>query len=121
MTTKTLILSIAPDLSAMTDDQFAQAIVDAAVLVTLPGCPSKIELAQRYLAAHLLEIARPQDSGGSNSSGSALTGEKAGRESRNYGSAPKTASATDYSSTKYGVMYMSIVKSCASTLTAIVV
>ena len=121
MTTKANILLIAPELSTMSGDAFNLAISDASAIVTLPECPAKVELAQRYLAAHLLTIARPQASGGLSPSGAALTGEKAGRESRNYGSVSGNSSGFGYGSTKYGIMFENIVQSCASTLMAFVV
>ena len=120
MTTKADILLIAPELSDMTTDQFNLAIADSSVLVSMASCSSKTNIAQRYLAAHLLTIARP-DSGGLSPSGASVTGEKAGRESRTYGTASSSIDAGDYSLTKYGIMYMSVIKSCVDTLTVMVV
>ena len=121
MTTKANILLIAPELSAMSDNAFSLAIADAVAIVTLPSCPAKVEMAQRYLAAHLLTIARPEASGGLSPSGAALTSEKAGRESRGYGSAVQNSGSFGYGSTKYGIMFETIVNSCSGTLTAFVV
>ena len=121
MTTKEKVLLIAPELSSVSDELFDLILADVSVMVNLSDCPQKQELAERYLAAHLLTIARDETAGGvPAAAGGPVTGERAGRESRTYGSV-NVDDANRYDTTKYGRVFNNIVKGCVTTLGVLVV
>ena len=114
MTTKALILTIAPELSTMPDATINQIIADSALLVSSAVYGSLYELAQRYLCAHLLALVNQSSSGGINSDLTTNVSEQAGRVSvtkSKISSLSDIPNATRYDLTKYGVVFMQLSRS----------
>ena len=112
MTTKALILTIAPELSSIPDATINQVISDSALIVSSAVYGSMFELAQRYLCAHLLTLVNQSSSGGINSDLTTNVSEQAGRVSVTRAkSALNIQNATRYDVTKYGVVFMQLTRS----------
>jgi len=112
MTTKALILTIAPELSSIPDATINQVISDSALIVSSAVYGSMFELAQRYLCAHLLTLVNQSSSGGINSDLTTNVSEQAGRVSVTRAKlALNIPNATRYDVTKYGVVFMQLTRS----------
>lgn len=109
-TNKPLVLAIAPELADITDNLLWDTILnDVADDVTASVFGTKQERAQRYLAAHLLTLSRPQDRN-PHASGP-ITSEKTGPLAVSYAN-PKVNSNGELDSTSYGREFMRIRKGC---------
>jgi len=101
-TTKTLILDLASELSTLTDPQFNMIIDFVNLVITKNDYGLKQQMAQTFLAAHLLtEVAT------SGSGSGAVTEEKVGDIMKKYDVASSTSGSL-LDRTKYGRMFKSI-------------
>lgn len=103
-TTKGNILKIAPELSAITDDDvWTLVLADVADEVEYTVFGTKQEKAQRYLAAHYLTLLMPDNSRNPATAGP-ITSETAGKVSRSYGLA-QVKGQNRYDETSYGRVF----------------
>lgn len=108
-TTKELILVIAPELSDITNNVLWDTILnDVADDVVASVFGTKRERAQRYLAAHLLTLSRPENRN-PHASGP-VTSERTGPLAVSYAGLPKSDGELD--STIYGREFKRIRKGC---------
>ena len=106
-TDKGNILKIAPELSAITDDDvWTLVLADVAGEVESSVFGSKQEKAQRYLAAHYLTLLMPDNLRNPAAAGS-MTSETAGKVSRSYGLA-RVKGQNRYDETSYGRVFHAI-------------
>jgi len=102
-TTKEKVLTLAPELTSITDDDLWTMILeDVALQVTYSAYGVNEERAQRYLAAHLLTLHLQAQSGLAGASGG-LTETKTGDVSAKYGNVMSALNdVSRYDMTSYG-------------------
>ena len=106
-TTKGNILKIAPELSAITDDDvWTLVLADVAEEVESSVFGTKQEKAQRYLAAHYLTLLKP-DSSRNPATAGLITAETSGKVSRSYGLS-QVKSRNRFDETSYGRVFNAI-------------
>jgi hypothetical protein len=101
-TTKENVLKIAPELENTSVALFTLVLDDVAGMIG--SCyGKKQEIAQRYLAAHILTVVSPEGV----DVGTGITQERLGDEDVSYATPDKWS---NFNSTKYGIMYEMLAK-----------
>ena len=119
-TSKSNILSIAPELSTRADDLFTMVLSDVS-----NQCGTEFggrqEEAQRYLAAHLLTLCGNSTSVYAGGASGAATKQKTGDIEMSFGSISQMlgSNATRYDLTVYGQRYITIRKSSIASFSVI--
>ncbi len=108
-TTKDNILAIAPGLSSLADASFDLVLADVADQVKSSVFGKKTEIAQRYLAAHLLTEIQQHSQGGGKSG--PITSEKTGDIAVSYAQI-NIKDANRYDTTFYGREFNRFCKRC---------
>lgn len=102
------IVAIAPEFAGLSQNVFTVAIADSALLINAPKWGTRADMAQKYLAAHMIGMSHPDEAS------PVVSQESAGGVSRMY-AVGFDADPRSYSLTRHGRFYLDLLRSFRTT------